>query len=103
MITPEKIKLRLKMLRTIPFTESPAQDALEYIRQLEAALPKWIDVKDRLPDDRKDVLVCVRGETIDTGYYVSSGAGRGCWEVYSCMSDDVTHWMQLPELPKAIT
>ena len=35
-----------------------AADALAYIRQLEAAQPKWISVEERLPKAMNPVLVC---------------------------------------------
>lgn len=62
---------------------------------------EWISVNDRLPEHDQDVLICVNGNTIDTGYcwgdpYDADSRG---WQAYACMSNNVTHWMPLPELP----
>jgi hypothetical protein len=56
----------------------------------------WINVKDRLPEIRKDVL------TYDGEYmlieYLLNDEDVFTW---SCSSfEDITHWMLLPEPPK---
>lgn len=68
----------------------------------EKAAPKWISVQDRLPEDDQDVLICVNGDTIDTGYcwYSPYHADVRGWTAYAAMRNNVTHWMPLPELPK---
>lgn len=68
------------------------------------AMPKWISVEERLPEDEQDVLVCVNKNTIDTGY-CSFGYDPSVrnWWVYASMSNNVTHWMPLPEPPKEDT
>ena len=58
---------------------------------------EWISVKDRLPEDQEEVLVCTRSKNgirnIDKGYMaIDRFIHRGCAEV--------THWMPLPHLPK---
>ena len=65
------------------------------------AMPKWISVEDRLPEDDQDVLVCVNKNTIDTGY-CSFGYDPSVrnWYAYASVSNNVTHWMPLPEPPK---
>lgn len=118
-MTPDDIKKWLGTPARYGYETGKRQMTLDYILQLEAGInrihrqltetgsnlvdiihalaeqtPKWISVEDRLPEDDQDVLICVRGQTIDTGYYYHE-----YWVAYACMSSDVTHWMPLPELP----
>ena len=76
-------------------------DALSYINQLEARVPKWISVKERLPEDYKDVLVIVRnnGALFTIIAYLTIG---GIWvhKGFGRVIGVVTHWMPLPEMPK---
>ena len=58
---------------------------------------EWISVKDMLPEDQEEVLVCTRSKNgvrnIDKGYMaIDRFIHRGRAEV--------THWMPLPEPPK---
>lgn len=85
------------------------KDALAYIQQLEAAQPKWISVKDRLPEDNLNVLVYAIGNNKNsviamTGYthnmYGYNIEGwRSPWQ-YFFYEYKITHWMPLPEAPK---
>lgn len=56
----------------------------------------WISVKDRLPEEGDDFLVCVKEKN---GYcyidIMSFWIRVGEWSI-----EGVTHWMPLPELPK---
>lgn len=77
------------------------RDALAYITQLEARVPKWISVKERLPEDYKDVLVIVRnnGALFTIIAYLTIG---GIWvhKGFGRVIGVVTQWMPLPEPPK---
>ena len=85
------------------------KDALAYIKQLEAAQPKWISVEDRLPEDNLNVLVYAIGDNENsviamTGYthkmYGYNIEGwRSPWQ-YFFYEYKITHWMPLPEAPK---
>lgn len=74
----------------------------EYIKSLTpvrvASVPKWISVKERLPEVEADILA-----------YIGEGSFVVCWmthdgywqcPAYLMDKDDVTHWMPLPEPPK---
>lgn len=95
-----------------------AEDTLAYIQQLEAQVPKWISVEERLPEDTlnpaKDtpfksikVLVAIKaknGITVrtqtrfkETHYPGGKPVTEWKWR-YS--AGEVTHWMPLPEGPK---
>ena len=93
-------------------------------QQLEAAQPKWISVKERLPDDLEEVLILVK-ETEFYGQYKELSKSYFC-QYIGCVDDgewftvwchghryikdtakepcadklEVTHWMPLPEPPK---
>lgn len=58
---------------------------------------RWISVKDRIPNDQEEVLVCTLSKNgcrnIDKGYWsIDRFIHRG--------SAQVTHWMPLPDFPK---
>ena len=106
--TPEEIKKGLEYLSSrdpakkfklwqegiaYDWQEDAAADALAYIQQLEAQVPRWISVDERLPEVGDDVLVC-SGARIDIGYYDGLW-----WETYT-IRDIPTHWMHLPQPPK---
>ena len=84
-------------------------DALAYITQLEARVPKWISVKDRLPEDNVDVIVYAvsnnGGYTIVITFHTHKLYGLNIegwappWQ-YFFMNYTITHWMPLPEPPK---
>jgi hypothetical protein len=54
-----------------------------FLAGYNAAAPKWISVKERLPEDGIEVL-----------FYSPKT------EINCCFVGDVTHWMPLPEPPK---
>ena len=61
---------------------------------------KWISVKDKLPDNCHEVIVCLEDEAgyrfADISFY---NPDLRIWNnEYSCYT--VTHWMPMPELPK---
>ena len=84
-------------------------DALAYINQLEARVPKWISVEDRLPEFNVYVLVYAVGKDdkkeITITSYTNSMYGLGItgwiapWQYFS-YNYKITHWMPLPEPPK---
>lgn len=60
---------------------------------------KWISVRDRIPPDQEEVLVCTLAkngvQNIDKGYWaIDHFIHRG--------RSQVTHWMPLPELPEEV-
>ena len=58
---------------------------------------EWISVEERLPDNGETVL------TVDNEGYmiVASWYELGGWFLPVCRANPVTHWMPLPEPPKA--
>ena len=118
-MTPEEIKRGLECCplcskscayyRGIDCYAELHYDALAYIRQLEAAQPKWISVDERLPDDDVEVLVFAVGtngeDIIAMTSYTHNMHGynvvgwRSPWQ-YFFYSYTILYWMPLPEPPK---
>ena len=65
----------------------PAADVVER--------PRWISVKERMPEDGKNVLAYEGG-----GFYFLDWCCDGEWVVASESTAVVTHWMPLPEPPE---
>lgn len=90
---------------TIPCVMMMHKDACEYVQQLEAQVPKWISVKERLPETHEDgsvdAALVTDGDLIHMAYF-SSGKWFYCssGEMKENMFYEVTHWMPLPEPPK---
>lgn len=91
-------------------------DALAYITQLEARGPKWISVKDRLPEPKVDVILIAKGWN-DRQVYIgrldevkpskswltgltSNGSQWTVWGFSYLKEPIVTHWMPLPDMTK---
>lgn len=63
------------------------------------SVQKWIPVDDRLPEQTGLVLVC---DTRENYFSAWEYLGNGLWyydEIF-WYTDDITHWMPLPEPPK---
>lgn len=80
------------------------------IEKLRAQLPRWIPVEERLPEYGVRVLATDMYEGDDyTGIWTREeyeDEADGCWyddHGWWHASDDVTHWMPLPEPPKEET
>lgn len=121
MKTPEEIKKWLEccssaeiMCGECPYYEDGVdcdgmeEDALAYIQQLEAQVPKWISVEERLPEISDVVLVIASGKPrenieLHDAFLIASFWGDEGWiadgyEEWDAVN--VTHWMPLPEPPK---
>ena len=64
---------------------------------------KWISVTDNLPKINDVVLVYDKDiEDVATGYISEFIGDRCVWiiDYGQSISDEVTHWMPLPQLPK---
>lgn len=85
-----------------------------YINELteenERLRSEWISVDERLPDNYRAVLVVCESTSISGGRLRAVGSyGGGFWSMADAngtmrltkyMQYIVTHWMELPELPK---
>lgn len=73
-----------------------ADDALEYIQQLEAAVPQWISVETPPEDDERYIVW--DGNQVEIAEYW--GDGEWANHRFGVMICGVTHYMPLPEPPK---
>lgn len=83
--------------------------ALAYIQRLEAQVPQWISVEERLPEDDVNVLVYAIGNNEESvvamtsythrmyGYDIEGW--RSPWQ-YFFYEYTITHWMPLSKAPK---
>lgn len=55
---------------------------------------EWISVKDRLPEDSANVLVCHKNGLVTTNAWL----GANWW--FKNERNPITHWMPLPNPPK---
>ena len=88
------------------------KDALAYIQQLEAQVPRWIPVDERLPEiaehrGKYDVSVrvlcaCLQKSgrrMVKEGYFEIFDGKYFDWRIPGTI-DKVTHWIPMPEAPK---
>lgn len=81
-----------------------ALDAAEAINQLEAQQPRWISVKERLPEDDGYFLCnCNDGSPDVVCMYYGDGEFLTPEPELSNISHIITHWMPLPQPPKEET
>ena len=87
---------------TIPLSDY--EELMKRVKELEAKQPKWISVKDRMPDKHKQVLVYGWGFANKKYkvYFIKIAELR--WNCtygraeFDC-DGEVSHWMPLPEAP----
>lgn len=81
-------------------------DLIAYVERLEAKQPKWISVKERLPEKRGIYLAhIVHHNCKNDSYWCVCVEYYNPEDGWTSLSDlyEVTHWMPLPEPPKEET
>ena len=84
-------------------------DALAYIQQLEAQVPRWISVEERLPERGTWVLCCgAKGGLFLSDWLISYNINTNDNTVYCSVPNArsgryAKYWMPLPEPPKEVT
>lgn len=77
------------------------RDALEYINELEARAPRWISVKERLPEEGVWVLTRdIYGKIRNSSLYVLRDGTNMFWPNRLFPGKHITHWMPLPKAPE---
>ena len=91
-------------------TESQLEDAIDELGKAyrkgyddckNKECPRWISVSDMLPEEDKDVLVCLLGE-MHVASYTKEPPYAG-FHISSGFMINPSHWMPLPALPKEDT
>lgn len=72
------------------------KDCGRLVNTAEFPKSEWISVKDRLPEDDKQVI----GWMPDQYKFMTYEDDTGVWYDEEYINWEVTHWMPLPELPK---
>lgn len=66
---------------------------------IKKAKPQWIPVTERLPERNTEVLVCdTKEDFVSVWEYIGDGLWFGNEIIWA--TEDITHWMPLPESPK---
>ncbi len=64
-------------------------------------MDKWISIKHRFPNPEKSrAYLCTDGEDIQVMWWFGEYKHSPDWSSLPGMAMDVTHWMELPDLPK---
>ena len=83
-------------------------DALDYIQELEkrvadleAKVPKWVSVKDALPEHvQGNYLILLGGEIYAAKWEYDEWNEKYAFRIDCQIVPNITHWAKAPELPK---
>lgn len=76
-------------------------DALDYIQELEAKVPKWVSVKDALPEHvQGNYLILLSGEIYAAKWEYDEWNEKYAFRIDCQIVPNVTHWMKVPEPPE---
>ena len=101
---PEKVAENNSLF--IAHAREDVPQLIEYIKDLETQIPRWIPVKERLPGDGEKVLACARGVGMAVLRFEIDGSEKispwctGFYTVDCIWVKDITHWMPLPKEPE---
>lgn len=70
---------------------------IDVIKLLEAQVPKWISVEERLPEKSGRYLVCTSKSSV---YYTKFTRHEQGGRFHTDINTHITHWMPMPEPPK---
>lgn len=70
--------------------------AADAIEELLAAVPRWISVEERLPEEEEAVLAfCTNTGTVKVAWII-----EGVWWTWDFYGFCISHWMPLPAPPE---
>ena len=71
------------------------QDLRRENAELRARVPKWISVKDGLPEENTAVIVATDNGIVFQCLYAYDG-----WDLWEGNEVNITHWQPMPQPPK---
>ena len=78
-----------------------ARDALKQIEYLETKVPKWVSVKDALPEHvQGNYLILLGGEIYAAKWEYDEWNEKYAFRIDCQIVPNVTHWMKVPEPPE---
>lgn len=81
----------------IPVNADALRELVAKYKQLRDAVPKWISVEERLPEEAGKYIVCTRKKAVYcTAFRFFHGKGYFATD----STTHITHWMPMPEPPK---
>ena len=77
------------------FKRDIAETIIDLCVKNQPTVNQWIDVKDRMPEEDKEVLICSQWGTIDVGWHYDTywATEHNTYEE----DGDIVAWMPLPE------
>ena len=91
------VELVNDVLMYLPWGEiqkDTAERIVDRMMDHDVTVQEWISVKDRLPEDSANVLVCHKNGLVTTNAWL----GANWW--FKNERNPITHWMPLPQPPE---
>ena len=86
----------IELLREVQYLGGLEEKIADHLIANGVTVQQWISVKDRLPEQNKDVLVYTITHDVRKAHCYGERSWFGHDGIWRC----VTHWMPLPEPPK---
>ena len=105
-LAADLIENQQRHIETLMQTNRKIRETHYHESVVKAMKREWISVKERLPEDRSDVLVVAYWHERWGVYMGWCDPERAAWSVHIGIGDRndvaVTHWMPLPEAPEVV-
>ena len=80
----------------VMYGKQDLQQLLDYIKELESRLPRWIPVEERMPEEKAVVTACIKNRRVFPDVFYT----EGCWYSDKGIVKGITHWQPLPKGPE---
>lgn len=88
-------------LEQIEVLEAIIKDKEKSLCELEQKVPKWVSIKDALPEHvRGNYLILLSGEIYAAKWEYDEWNEKYAFRIDCQIVPNVTHWMKVPEPPK---